>query len=119
MASSKKDMRRADLIVPYREPQKSKDETDVTSTMSSTLPMVAIFTRNKLVGWTSVIIALQAWLAETPEQKKTATTPTYFSVGMALMATMVSYMPLFLPPQSGRQGGATTGTGAPPPAPPS
>ncbi|KAL9084687.1 MAG: hypothetical protein Q9165_007935 [Trypethelium subeluteriae] len=108
--------------------------------MSSTLPMVAIFTRNKLVGWTSVIIALQAWLAETPEQKKTASTPTYFSVGMALMATMVvspasmldkhallkqffldtqSYMPLFLPPQPGRLGGATTGTDAPPPAPPS
>ncbi|KAI9655805.1 MAG: Eukaryotic translation initiation factor eIF-1 [Bathelium mastoideum] len=58
--------------------------------MSSTLPMVAIFTRNKLVGWTAVIFALQAWLAETPEQKKTATTPTYFSVGMALMACAVA-----------------------------
>ncbi|KAI9701691.1 MAG: hypothetical protein M1820_006319 [Bogoriella megaspora] len=116
--SAKKDMRRPDLIVPYLDPPKSKDEADVTSTMSSTLPMVAIFTRNKLVGWTAVIFSLQSWLAETPEQKKTATTPGYFSVGMAVMACLVAYMPMFLPPPPGRAG-AGTGTGAPPPAPPS
>ena len=29
------------------------------------------------------MFALQTWLAETPEQRKIATTPGYFSVGMA------------------------------------
>lgn len=33
----------------------------------------------------SVVFSVQSWLAETPEQKKTTTTPAYFSVGMARM----------------------------------
>ncbi|RAR00536.1 Eukaryotic translation initiation factor SUI1 [Stemphylium lycopersici] len=65
--ASKKDMRRADLIVPYAEPEKSKDENDIGSTLSSTLPMAA------------------AWLAESPEQKKTSSTPAFFQVGMSGM----------------------------------
>lgn len=66
--SSKRDMRRADLIVPYAEPRKEQEGPDMASmmlsvclsliqsddvpgTMSTTLPMMAIFTRNKLLGW--------------------------------------------------------------------
>ncbi|XTI90158.1 eukaryotic translation initiation factor eIF-1 [Cenococcum geophilum] len=87
--ASKKDMRRLDLIVPHVEPAKDKSDGDMTSTMASTLPMATIFTRNKMIGWTAVVFALQSWLAETPEQKRTATTPSYFSVGMAFMSLMV------------------------------
>ena len=61
----------------------------MASTMSSTLPMAAIFTRNKLIGWTSVGIALQTWLSETPAQKAAASTPAYFSVGMGLLSCAV------------------------------
>ncbi|KAF2625957.1 translation initiation factor SU [Macroventuria anomochaeta] len=86
----KKDMRRADLIVPYAEPAKDKSDGDMSSTMASTLPMAAIFTRNKMIGWVSVVFSVQSWLAETPEQKKTSTTPAYFSVGMAVMSLLVS-----------------------------
>ena len=32
---------------------------------------------------TAVVIALQSWLTETPEQTKKKSTPGYFSVGMA------------------------------------
>ncbi|KAF7193601.1 hypothetical protein HII31_05065 [Pseudocercospora fuligena] len=46
--AAKRDMRRQDLIVPYSEPE-NKDSNDFQSTMSSTLPMAAIFTRNKYV----------------------------------------------------------------------
>ncbi|KAF2477272.1 uncharacterized protein BDR25DRAFT_300259 [Lindgomyces ingoldianus] len=116
--ASKKDMRRADLIVPYAEPAKEKSDGDIASTMASTLPMAAIFTRNKMVGWTSVVFAMQSWLAETPEQKRTSSTPAYFSVGMAFMSLIVGYMPLFLPPPQVRTG-AGSGTEAPPAAPPS
>ncbi|EMD89975.1 hypothetical protein COCC4DRAFT_158175 [Bipolaris maydis ATCC 48331] len=87
--ASKKDMRRADLIVPYAEPEKSKDEGDMSSTLSSTLPMAAIFTRNKMIGWVAVVFAIQAWLAETAEQRKTSTTPAYFQVGMSIMSLLV------------------------------
>ncbi|KAJ4373883.1 Eukaryotic translation initiation factor eIF-1 [Neocucurbitaria cava] len=88
--ASKKDMRRADLIVPYAEPAKDKNENDMSSTMASTLPMAAIFTRNKMIGWVAVVFAIQSWLAETPEQKRTATTPAYFQVGMSAMSLLVS-----------------------------
>ncbi|ORY11540.1 translation initiation factor SUI1 [Clohesyomyces aquaticus] len=87
--AARKDMRRLDLIVPYAEPSKEKSDGDIASTMASTLPMAAIFTRNKMIGWTSVIFALQSWLAETPEQKRTSSTPAYFSVGMAFMSLIV------------------------------
>ncbi|KAJ5025345.1 translation initiation factor [Bipolaris maydis] len=123
--ASKKDMRRADLIVPYAEPEKSKDEGDMSSTLSSTLPMAAIFTRNKMIGWVAVVFAIQAWLAETAEQRKTSTTPAYFQVGMssmhapipstvgsranslAVMSLLVTYSSMFLPPPPARPGQAS------------
>ncbi|GAB1740102.1 hypothetical protein NU219Hw_g5020t1 [Hortaea werneckii] len=111
-----KDMRRDDLIVPYAEPEKDKESNDMQSTMASTLPMAAMFTRNKLIGWTAVLFSIQGWLSETPDQKANASTPGYFSVGMALLSLGVAYMPLFLPPQSAKAG-ASTGTQAPPPVP--
>ncbi|KAF2691506.1 hypothetical protein K458DRAFT_1518 [Lentithecium fluviatile CBS 122367] len=116
--ASRKDMRRADLIVPYAEPTKDKSDGDMASTMASTLPMAAIFTRNKMIGWVAVVFAIQSWLAESPEQKRTASTPAYFSVGMSFMSLLVGYMPLFLPPTPNRVG-AGSGTEAPPAAPPS
>jgi len=94
-----KDQRRVDLAVPYIEPPKDKgDLTDVNSTLSATLPMVAMFTRNRLIGWAAAIMSLQSWLAETPEQARKAATPGYLSVIMSFAATAVTYMPLFLPP---------------------
>jgi len=75
--------------------------------------MAAIFTRNKMIGWTSVLFAVQTWLSETPSQRTTSSTPAYFSVGMAVLSLGVVYMPLFLPPQAGRAG---QGTGTGPPA---
>ncbi|PNS19659.1 hypothetical protein CAC42_7503 [Sphaceloma murrayae] len=98
--SNKKDMKRPDLVVPYIEPA-TKDSNDISSTMTSTLPMAAIFMRNKVIGWTAVTLAIQSWLAETPESKSAASTPAIFSVGMAFMALGVSYMQLFMPPTPG------------------
>ncbi|KAL8792611.1 MAG: hypothetical protein Q9195_004834 [Heterodermia aff. obscurata] len=84
--ASKKDMRRAELAIPYTEPSKDKDEkSDIATTMASTLPMAAMFTKNKA----SLVFAIQTWLAETPEQTRTSGTPSYLSVGMAAMAVGV------------------------------
>ncbi|KAK8185416.1 hypothetical protein HDK77DRAFT_484473 [Phyllosticta capitalensis] len=116
MASQKKDMRRDDLVIPYTQVE-SKSDPDFAGTMSSTLPMAAIFTRNKMVGWAAVIFALQTWLAETPESKSAASTPGIFSVGMSFMSLLVSYLPLFLPPPPVRAG-AGSGTEAPAAVPP-
>jgi hypothetical protein len=39
------------LVVPYQEPTVKGEVTDFSSTLSSTLPMAAMFMRNKFVGW--------------------------------------------------------------------
>ncbi|KAL6696807.1 hypothetical protein V8C34DRAFT_277678 [Trichoderma compactum] len=110
MAPSTKDMRRADLIVPYQEPVVKGEVTDFSSTMSSTLPMAAMFMRNKFVGWIAVVFSIQTWLGESEDSKKSNGTPGYFSVGMSVMALAVTYLPMFIPPPGAK-------TAPPPPQP--
>ncbi|KAK2804549.1 hypothetical protein FQN51_001750 [Onygenales sp. PD_10] len=88
--ATKKDMRRPDLVVPYVDPPEKKSDADMASTVSSTMPMAAMFTRNKMIAWASVTFSLQNWMAETPEQKKTTSSPGYLSVLMSLMAVLVA-----------------------------
>ncbi|KAI1392388.1 uncharacterized protein F4822DRAFT_390876 [Hypoxylon trugodes] len=109
-------MRRPDLVVPYQEPAaNSGDSAEFSSTLSSTLPMAAIFTRNRYIGWASVVISIQSWLGESEEASKSSnSTPGYFTIGMSLMALAVTYLPMFMPPQLNR---GATGTGAPAPMP--
>ncbi|KGY14939.1 hypothetical protein PABG_12217 [Paracoccidioides brasiliensis Pb03] len=45
--ATKKDMRRPDLVVPYVEPPEKRQDADMNSTVSSTMPMAAMFTKNK------------------------------------------------------------------------
>ncbi|KAJ3498990.1 hypothetical protein NLG97_g691 [Lecanicillium saksenae] len=92
-----------------RTPAKS-DNPEFGSTLSSTMPMAAMFTRNKFVGWAGVVFSIQNWLGESAETKKNGT-PGYFNVGLSVMALGVTYMPLFMPPPD-RSG---TATGAPAP----
>ncbi|KAL2831237.1 hypothetical protein BDW59DRAFT_140735 [Aspergillus cavernicola] len=109
----KKDMRRLDLAIPYVDPPKDKNDADMTGAMSSTMPMAAMFTRNRMIGWVAFVFSLQSWLGESAEQKKTATTPAYMSVLMSLMALAVTYLPVFLPPT----GGGSVATPLPTPSP--
>lgn len=37
--------------VPYQEPPPKSEAAELSSTMSSTLPMAAMFMRNKFIGW--------------------------------------------------------------------
>ncbi|EKD21525.1 hypothetical protein MBM_00638 [Drepanopeziza brunnea f. sp. 'multigermtubi' MB_m1] len=80
--SSRKDMRRADLIIPYQTPTAKESPGDISGTLGSTLPMAAMFTRNRFIGWASLALAIQNWLGESQEAKRTASQPAYFSVGM-------------------------------------
>lgn len=41
----------AAAVVPYQEPSASGGRTEFSSTLASTMPMAAMFTRNKYVGW--------------------------------------------------------------------
>ncbi|KAI9641079.1 hypothetical protein NHQ30_010507 [Ciborinia camelliae] len=49
--ATRKDMRRGDLIIPYQVPAAKESPSDFSGTLGSTLPMAAMFTRNKLIGW--------------------------------------------------------------------
>ncbi|KAI1120404.1 hypothetical protein F5Y10DRAFT_127063 [Nemania abortiva] len=102
--ASKKDMRRPDLIVPYQEPPvgKSGETPEFSSTLSSTMPMAAIFTRNKYIGWAAVVFSMQSWLGESEATTQSTSTPGYFSVGMSIMALLVTYLPIFMPPVPGQ-----------------
>jgi len=112
-------MRRDDLIIPYEEPVAKENPSDISSTLGNTLPMAAMFTRNKFVGWASVVFAIQNWLGESPETRKTASQPAYLSVGMSFLALVVTYLPMFLPPPVFPGGASGTGTEAAAAAPPS
>ncbi|POR32537.1 Uncharacterized protein TPAR_07257 [Tolypocladium paradoxum] len=114
MAPSK-DMRRPDLIVPYQEPAASTDKAEFSSTVSSAIPMMAMFTRNKFIGWAAVVFSIQSWLGESQEAKRNSTAPGYFPVLMSVAALAVTYMALFIRPQAATAG---SGTEAPAPIPP-
>ncbi|KAL2142512.1 hypothetical protein VTI28DRAFT_1069 [Corynascus sepedonium] len=114
--NKEKDMRQPDLIIPYQEPAAKGENPEFQSTISSTLPMAAVFMRNKYIGWAAVFFSLQSWLGESEETRKSNGTPGYFNVGMALTSLLVTYLPLFLP-QPGARGGSPTGAAAPAPAP--
>ncbi|KAL4885016.1 translation initiation factor SUI1 [Aspergillus karnatakaensis] len=86
--TSNKDMRRLDLAIPYVDPPKDKNDADMTGAMSSTMPMAAVGALRAPFR-VAFVFSLQSWLGETAEQKKTATTPAYMSVGMSLMALAV------------------------------
>ncbi|KAI1818617.1 hypothetical protein GGS20DRAFT_195914 [Poronia punctata] len=102
--ASKKDMRRADLIVPYQEPpaSSSSESPEFSSTLSSTMPMAAIFTRNKYIGWAAVVFSMQSWLGESEAASQNSSTPGYFSVGMSILSLLVTYLPIFMPPVPGQ-----------------
>ncbi|OAT10868.1 hypothetical protein BDBG_06648 [Blastomyces gilchristii SLH14081] len=112
--ATKKDMRRPELAVPYVEPPaKASDASDISSTMSNTMPMAAMFSRNKMIAWAAVTFSLQNWMAETPEQQKKSATPAYMGVIMAFLSVIVTYMPMFLP----TPGNPAPKAAAPPPMP--
>lgn len=70
-------------VIPYQAPASKGDNSDFSSTLSSTLPMAAIFTRNRYIGWASFVFSVQNWLGESEETTKTSTTPGYFTIGMS------------------------------------
>ncbi|KEZ39218.1 hypothetical protein SAPIO_CDS9883 [Scedosporium apiospermum] len=96
--TSLKDMRRVDLVVPYQEPQPRPDEVEFSSTLSSTLPMAAMMTRNRFIGWASFVFSLQSWLGQSEQARRNASMPGYFSAVMAFLALVIVYLPIFLPP---------------------
>ncbi|KAM7222858.1 hypothetical protein V8F06_001756 [Rhypophila decipiens] len=119
--ASKKDMRRPDLIIPYQEPAAKGETGDLQSTIASTLPMAAIFMRNRYVGCRltfilqgrvcvqhSELVGRERGLKEEQQHARVL-------LRWHVMSLIVTYLPIFLPPQPGYLRGSATD--APPPVP--
>ncbi|ODQ81875.1 hypothetical protein BABINDRAFT_160105 [Babjeviella inositovora NRRL Y-12698] len=93
--------KREELVVPYvHHPAPARN--DVSGTISQTLPMAAMFMRNKMLSWASLFLALQAYLNEPKYKvaKKEASTPPLMAIGLAAVSLVMCYMELVFP-QSG------------------
>ncbi|KAL2890982.1 hypothetical protein HOO65_010340 [Ceratocystis lukuohia] len=100
--SARKDQRRIDLIVPYQEPApKDNESVDLSSSLSSTMPMAAMMTRNRYFGCAGSI----RWISRVDANMKTC---------LLVMALVVTYLPMFMPPPIARG----TNTEAPAPVAP-
>lgn len=78
-------------VIPYQEPAAKEGAIgDMLSTVITSLPMAAMFTRNKYIAWTAIVMAVQNWLSESPEQRAVASQPAYMTVGMASMLPLLN-----------------------------
>ncbi|KAK9366965.1 hypothetical protein V1509DRAFT_627842 [Lipomyces kononenkoae] len=109
-SASTNSKKRANLCVPYV-PIEIKSREDVSSMISSTLPMVAMFLRNKLIGWSALLVTIQSWLNESEASNKDATQPGWLKVLMSFVGLLVCYMDLVVPARV-IGGGSFTGSGS-------
>ncbi|KAK9475791.1 hypothetical protein V1514DRAFT_339012 [Lipomyces japonicus] len=94
MSTSSSSKKRANLVVPYA-PVEPKKKEDVSALLSTTLPMVALFLKNKLVGWSALLVAIQSWLNETEDSQPAQ--PGWIKIILSISGLLVCYMDVLLP----------------------
>lgn len=91
---------RPDLVVPYHHvPAKPRSEA-ASGMVSQTLPMAAMFMRNKVLSWSAVFLALQSYLSEPvnkPETADSAAQPPLLRVVFAAISLATCYLEFFFP----------------------
>ncbi|KAK6460736.1 hypothetical protein DFJ63DRAFT_337489 [Scheffersomyces coipomensis] len=90
---------RQDLVVPFRHAPAAA-RGDASSMISQTLPMAAMFMRNKMLSWAAVFLAIQAFLNEPVNViKKEGDTsqPPALRIGFALISLVTCYIDIFFP----------------------
>lgn len=97
------------ILTSYRHIAQHVDQP--SALFSNTLPLVAMFMRNKLLSWVSVFTALQMFLNE-PKTRKPDAQPAWVAMVTAFVGLITCYMdfvmPKRLPPV--RQAAETTTT---------
>lgn len=73
-----------------------------TSIVSQTLPITAMFLKNKLIGWASLFVAVQSVLNEPSNSSKEegADQPAFLKIVLAMVSVLVNYLDLFFPKTS-------------------
>ena len=73
--------------------------------LSQTLPMVAMFMKNKALSWLAVFFALQTYLTEpinkAPSNKDAAAQPPFLRFAFGIVSLCMCYLDFFFPATSG------------------
>ncbi|KAK7205248.1 hypothetical protein BZA70DRAFT_279415 [Myxozyma melibiosi] len=96
-SSSSASKKRANLCVPYVALEAPAPSDEISGLLASTLPMVAMFLRNKLIAWSAVLVSVQSWLNETEASRSEASQPGWIKLVMSLAGLVVCYMDLLFP----------------------
>uniref|UniRef100_A0A060TGL4 ARAD1D24354p n=1 Tax=Blastobotrys adeninivorans TaxID=409370 RepID=A0A060TGL4_BLAAD len=65
---------------------------------TNTMPLAAMFMRNKLLAWVALFTALQSFLNE-PFTQQSDAQPTWTSLVTALVGLVTCYMDFVIPPK--------------------
>lgn len=72
--------------------------------VSQTLPMAAMFMRNKVLSWASIFLAFQSYLTEpinkAPSEKDAGSKPPLLRLVFAFISLATCYLEFFLPSTS-------------------
>ncbi|ODV92410.1 hypothetical protein CANCADRAFT_86604 [Tortispora caseinolytica NRRL Y-17796] len=88
------DKRKLELAVPYV-PAKLK-ESQGLGMVNTSMPMMATFMRSKILAWSSVFNAMQAYMTDTDDKVEEGLS-TLFKLGMAGASIVVTYTDLLFP----------------------
>lgn len=90
----------ADAVVPYKHAP-AKKRSEASSMMAQSLPMAAMFMRNKMISWASFFLAIQSWLNEpinaAPVEGESTNQPPLLRIAFSLIGMLTCYMDLVFP----------------------
>lgn len=88
---------REDLVVPYKHIP-AKPRSEASAMISQSLPMAAMFMRNKMLSWASFFLAVQSFLNE-PANKPEGSDqqPPILRVLFSMVSLGTCYMDLIFP----------------------
>ncbi|KAI3402922.1 hypothetical protein KGF56_004383 [Candida oxycetoniae] len=92
---------REDLVVPYKHVP-ANTRKDMGNILSQSMPMAAMFMKNKVLAWAAVFLAVQSYLNEPINRPLTdgndkPQQPAILQILLALIAAGTCYMDLFFP----------------------
>lgn len=92
--------KREDLVVPYHH-FPAKPRAEAGSMISQTLPMAAMFMRNKIMSWSALFLAIQSYLSEPinkpQDDSQAGSQPPLLRVVFALVSLLTCYLDIFFP----------------------
>ncbi|ODV81833.1 uncharacterized protein CANTADRAFT_87794 [Suhomyces tanzawaensis NRRL Y-17324] len=110
---------REDLVVPYKHVA-AKKRSEASGMIAQSLPMAAMFMRNKLLSWSAFFLAVQSYLNEpiNAPSDDSVQQPPLLRIVFAVISMLTCYMDIVFPnssPQAKRsflQNAAETATAA-------